>query len=168
MKTCKKCNKHLPLTIKIDGKRKNICNRKYCLECSPYGKHNTQQLHKPKIETKTESIPEYLTCADCSRQYEYDYKNTKGHTKIKCNSCKVNDRRFWIKKQAIEYKGGKCSKCGYSKCNRALVFHHLDPAKKDFQISGSHSFAWEKIKTELDKCVLLCSNCHMELHEALD
>jgi hypothetical protein len=66
---------------------------------------------------------------------------------------------------SVEYKGGKCSSCGYNKCIAALEFHHLDPSKKDFSISSSgNTRSWNKVKEELDKCVLLCSNCHREVH----
>lgn len=80
-----------------------------------------------------------------------------------CNSCSVNKRRFKLKNKCVEYKGGECEKCGYSKCNRALEFHHLNPKNKKFNISGSHCRSWEVVKEELDKCILVCSNCHKEI-----
>ena len=73
--------------------------------------------------------------------------------------------RKQIKKWAIEYKGGKCEKCGYDKCIEALDFHHTDSTPKDFAISDRNlKLDWEDIKKELDKCKLLCSNCHREEH----
>jgi len=63
----------------------------------------------------------------------------------------------------VEYKGGKCEKCGYDKCIRALDFHHIDPLQKDFDIS-SNSYSFEKMKKEADKCILVCANCHREIH----
>lgn len=105
---------------------------------------------------------EEICCSVCERRYFYDRK--KGHTKTKCNSCLVNERRFKLKKKCVEYKGGKCIKCGYAKYLQALHFHHLDPTQKDFNISGSHARSWIKIKEELDKCVLLCAICHIEEH----
>jgi 5-methylcytosine-specific restriction endonuclease McrA len=68
--------------------------------------------------------------------------------------------------KAIEYKGSKCLVCGYNKSVRALQFHHLDPIQKDFGISGNTK-SFEKLKPELDKCVLLCANCHAEVHDNL-
>lgn len=69
---------------------------------------------------------------------------------------------------AISYKGGKCCICGYSKCNAALEFHHLNPNEKDFGIaSKGYTRAWNKVKEELDKCILVCSNCHRELHNGV-
>jgi hypothetical protein len=63
----------------------------------------------------------------------------------------------------IEYLGGKCMVCGYNKCVAALDFHHKDPKTKLFSLSGN-SYSFEKCKSELDKCWLLCANCHRELH----
>ena len=85
---------------------------------------------------------------------------------IKCkNKYHVKLKRKNIKLQAIEYKGGKCEVCGYNRCVDALEFHHIDPSQKDFSISrDGNTRSWDKIKDELDKCVLLCSNCHREEH----
>lgn len=78
----------------------------------------------------------------------------------------VVKRRQKIKEMAIEYKGGCCQKCGYNKCNSALEFHHLDPNEKDFLVSDKgHCRSWEKVKIELDKCILVCANCHREIHD---
>lgn len=71
-----------------------------------------------------------------------------------------------IKEQLIEYKGGKCEICGYNRYFGALEFHHLDPTKKDFGISGGTK-SFEKLKPEVDKCILVCSNCHREIHGGL-
>ena len=106
------------------------------------------------------------TCIQCGRNYIYS--RNKGHTFKKCNSCLVNYRRFELKKKCIEYLGGKCSKCGYNKSLQSLCFHHLDPQIKKFKISGSHSHSWKTIEEELKKCILLCHNCHHELHEQIN
>lgn len=83
-------------------------------------------------------------------------------------SIAVSNRRRKLKQLAVEYKGGKCQKCGYDKFVGALEFHHLNPAKKDFSIShDGHTMSWERLKIELDKCILLCSNCHKEEHEKI-
>lgn len=83
----------------------------------------------------------------------------------KCGSEAVIKRRQVLKKKAVEYKGGKCEICGYNTCIDALEFHHLNPEEKDFGIGGDGSTkSFEKIKKELDKCIMLCANCHRELH----
>lgn len=70
------------------------------------------------------------------------------------------------KRRAVEYKGGSCQVCGYNRSMRAMSFHHVNPLEKDFGISASIR-AWDKIQAELDKCVLLCANCHAEVHDGL-
>jgi len=78
----------------------------------------------------------------------------------------VTKRRRKIREMAVEYKGGKCVFCGYDKYAGALDFHHIE--KKSFGISAKgHSRSWESVKQELDKCVLVCANCHRELHAGL-
>ena len=67
------------------------------------------------------------------------------------------------KLRAIEYKGGKCECCGYNRNIAALEFHHLDTSEKDFGISDTHH-SWDDTVKELDKCILVCANCHREIH----
>jgi hypothetical protein len=89
-----------------------------------------------------------------------------------CIPCRIKygiERRRYIKRQAILYKGGKCIDCGYDDINHTEVFdfHHTNPSEKDYTISANaKSFA--KIKPELDKCDLLCANCHRIRHANLD
>jgi 5-methylcytosine-specific restriction endonuclease McrA len=65
---------------------------------------------------------------------------------------------------AIAYKGGRCQVCGYDKYHGAFDLHHVDPRQKDFGIAAKgYTRSWEKVKTELDKCVLVCANCHREI-----
>lgn len=80
----------------------------------------------------------------------------------KCNIIHVSKRRKQIKKMSVAYLGGKCEKCGYKKFVEVLEFHHKDPSVKSFTIASSQHIGWEKIRKELDKCQLLCSNCHKE------
>jgi hypothetical protein len=102
-------------------------------------------------------------CETCGRHYVHDWH--KGHRATRCNSCCANgwrDRRE-LKQRMVDYKGGACVLCGYSKCLRAMDFHHLDPSSKRFNIASSHNRRWEALRLELDKCMLICSNCHFEL-----
>ena len=69
------------------------------------------------------------------------------------------------KQQAVDYLGSKCSQCGYSKCLQALDFHHIDPKTKEANPSYIvMRWAWHRVKRELDKCIVLCRNCHAEVH----
>lgn len=80
----------------------------------------------------------------------------------------VVKRRKKVRALSLEHKGGSCEICGYNKCSQALDFHHIDPKKKHFGISAKgYTRSWEKVLSELDKCILLCSNCHREVHEGI-
>jgi len=70
------------------------------------------------------------------------------------------------KEKLVAYKGGKCEVCEYDRCLQALEFHHLNPEEKDFTISGK-SWSFERMKAEVDKCILLCSNCHQEVEHGI-
>lgn len=79
---------------------------------------------------------------------------------------RVKRWRHRTKQRLIDAFGGKCGICGYSKCPDVFEFHHLDPAGKDFhwgQINGWIR-GWSHIVLELKKCVMLCANCHREVH----
>ncbi len=68
---------------------------------------------------------------------------------------------------AVEAFGGKCCICGYNKCSEALEFHHLNKTEKE--LSPSYiimRWSFERARPELDKCLLLCANCHREIHAA--
>jgi len=70
------------------------------------------------------------------------------------------------KQKLIDAFGGKCAICEYNKCNEVFEFHHLDPSEKDFQwsqVNGSIR-SWSVLVHEMQKCVMLCSNCHKEVH----
>ena len=76
-------------------------------------------------------------------------------------------RREKAKKAAIDYKGGECIVCGYNKCSAALDFHHIDPTQNELGADAAITrkiLNLEKLKPELDKCVLLCCRCHREHH----
>ena len=88
-----------------------------------------------------------------------------GNTKCKkCRNEAVKNKRKKLRLELIEYKGGKCEICGYCKCYDALEFHHKNPEEKEFGISNGNTVSIEKLKKEVDKCSLLCANCHREVH----
>ena len=97
-------------------------------------------------------------------KYKETPKETKTENRKKKQREYTKERRYLFKTKALDYKGGKCQKCGYSRCREALEFHHIDPKEKDFMISHSNRRSWDAVKKELDKCVLLCTNCHNEEH----
>ena len=80
----------------------------------------------------------------------------------------VRKRRKEIRRKAISYMGGRCQRCGYDRCMEALECHHLEDSKKDFGISSKgYTRSWDQVVEELKKCVLLCANCHREIHAGL-
>ena len=109
------------------------------------------------------------------KKYQVDRKRSKAKKyreseKGKINSFKVAETRRNNKLKLIEYKGGKCERCGYNKpIPGAYEFHHKDPSEKDFGISSKgETRSLEKLKNEVDKCMLLCSNCHAEIHHEIN
>lgn len=91
------------------------------------------------------------------------------------DKCKVKDHSSYPSQKARGYQrklelinslGGKCAKCGYSKCMAALEFHHTNPENKSFQLDmrSLSNRSFDKCLEEASKCILLCANCHRELH----
>jgi hypothetical protein len=93
-------------------------------------------------------------------------ENIIGPGRNVCGTCTTNIRRYRIKKKAVEYKGCKCNRCSWSGDISGFDFHHSDPTQKEFEISGKiiASMSWEKVKSEIDKCELLCALCHRLEH----
>ena len=84
---------------------------------------------------------------------------------------KQRERALTRKLELIEAKGGKCEICGYDKNIAALDFHHVNPENKCFELDARRlsNTSMEKLLEEADKCILICANCHRELHnEHLD
>ncbi|HEX8846567.1 MAG TPA: hypothetical protein VF791_18110 [Pyrinomonadaceae bacterium] len=154
---CRRCNIKIPTRFVIDGKARNFGKRKYCLSCSPFKANNRQKLEQSiSVLENTERI-----CLNCLKNFMF--RRHQAMTIDLCSACVSKQRRRKIKIKAVEYKGGKCQKCGYNKCVGAMDFHHRNPHEKDFAISGNAG-KWENMKKELDKCDLLCKNCHAEQH----
>jgi hypothetical protein len=165
MPTCLKCSTPFPNRTRIDGVLKNLGNRKYCLSCSPWGEHNTKDIH-------TDPVPDgFARCSICKEVLIIEgnfYSLGRGGFFHYCKSCdktRQNARHLEFKRQAVEYKGGSCLICGYARCLASLDFHHLDPNEKEFKIGNyKRPSMSDEIRGELDKCVLLCKNCHSEVH----
>lgn len=83
---------------------------------------------------------------------------------VRCRSEAVSKRRRTIKRKLVEEAGGQCAVCGYSRCQQALQFHHLNPAVKQFHLGHQgQSRSLARSREEASKCVLLCANCHAEV-----
>jgi len=152
MKTCLKCSVEFPISVIVDGKKRNLGKRNYCLVCSPFGSNNRQKLHEPsKRET-------HIACRLCGELL--------AKTGNFCYTCRSRIRRYRTKATAVKYLGGKCQRCGWDKDIAALEFHHPN-ADKEIKIGDATNRSWEVIVSELNKCELLCSNCHRIEHRGV-
>ena len=105
-------------------------------------------------------------CSETDPKCFVNMGNGRKHKSV-CKACHSEytiDRIRGYKRKAVEYKGGKCQECGYNRCIGALEFHHRDPKAKDPSWRLMRIRKFENIKKEIDKCDLLCSNCHREKH----
>lgn len=99
------------------------------------------------------------------------YKKSRNKLQSWCKSCTLYLQKCrWRdrKRKAVELLGGKCCKCGYNKNLSALDFHHIDPKRKKHDWKTLRQLSWKSIINELEKCVLLCKNCHAEIHNIED
>lgn len=136
-------------------------DKKYC---SPSCANKAQRDRKNKGVDLSKKL-----CLKCEKEFKII---DSGYSRKYCYECLPKDSytngaqmRQIIKQWALEYKGNKCERCGYSKCSQALDFHHKNPNEKDFSLSDRDIILnWSEIKQEIDKCELLCANCHREEH----
>jgi transposase-like protein len=89
----------------------------------------------------------------------------RGYYRCKrCRAAGVAKRRRVVKRKLIEDAGGSCRLCGYRRWPGALQFHHVDPTSKEFHIAHrGYSRSLARSRAEVEKCVLLCANCHAEV-----
>lgn len=171
MKTCKKCHKQFKTWAKIEGVNKCLGKRRYCLECSPWGQKNSIKLDKYLIindivHKKCATCKEFLPKSLYHKGPRINNKEyMQGSCKI-CHNSRTKQKAQKAKSKAILYKGNKCNACKMAYPQACYDFHHLDPTQKDFKLSDSKvkNMCWAKIALELDKCVLLCANCHRLEH----
>jgi len=110
------------------------------------------------------------SCSKCNILLTEETGYWRESKKIWQANCKKCHNKYSVerwqsnKKRAVEYKGGKCERCGYNKCIDALEFHHIDPSEKDKNFGNIKIRKWEDQKKELDKCICVCANCHREIH----
>lgn len=123
-----------------------------------------------RSRNKRQVIDDTLKCTKCLqiKPISEFYKSKRSQYRYYCKQCDdalVLESQKERKRIFVEYKGGKCQRCGYDKYIGALDFHHTNPDEKEFLINRNLSL--ERMKVELDKCILLCSNCHREEHHIM-
>ncbi len=160
---CEKCGKEFQEDWRRD--KNGVC--RFCSTECAHSRVQTKEIKDKIAKTLTTRIKKFCSCGK-----ELNFKNKSGF----CKDCKApaktryeNVKAFRKKRKEflLDYKGGKCEICGYDKCIAALEFHHLDSRKKDFSIGDSNVLReknLEKMLKEVDKCILVCANCHRELH----
>ena len=113
-------------------------------------------------------------CEICGKEFEtlpnggtrkYCFECSPSSLKGESRSKTISALRRAMKKEAVKRHGGKCEICGYNKCIDALTFHHLDPSQKEFGLAQNGlTRSWEEYLKESEKCILVCANCHAEIH----
>jgi len=105
-----------------------------------------------------------LKCTSCNREMKH-----KKNTVELCHLCKRKSSKLARRISASNYKNNKCEICGLKRKTindlELFDFHHINQDNKSFDLSDKmHSRKWEEIKNELDKCMMLCANCHRKQH----
>lgn len=140
-----------------------------CLLCSIHDVYSNSMNKglRPKIialRVSGKSYREIEKELGCARSNISFHLNKS--VRIKSNARQQCSRNRLRKKLKLEL-GGACSKCGYSVCLAALDFHHADPSTKLFSLSAAFRIkSFSSLREEVKKCILLCANCHRELHDA--
>jgi hypothetical protein len=146
---CKYCKKYFEQNPKCQRTQK-FCSKK-CL--THYFNRRRKKINHKKRR-----------CKACGNWFQPKHKN-KLYCNVKCwNRANRHLDRLARKQRAVTYKGGKCQRCGYNNCLAALEFHHRNPKYKKETIGLWDRPTWKRLKRELDKCDLLCANCHREVH----
>lgn len=147
--TCQNCGRTFPAKVRIGDKVRSLYRRRFCLECSPFGIHNSSR-HPPGNLSALE-LAEHRRRRRNEKIYRYQKKRRRG-----------------LKAQLVAARGGKCEDCGYDEHIGSLEFHHLDPATKEFAISAYVArLGTARLAAEVAKCVLVCASCHRLRHLAL-
>lgn len=173
MPTCGLCKEDFPNRVKIDGVSQNFQRRRFCLKCLPFRSGNRYE----SVEALAAARQDKKFCKKCrkARPLGAFYPKASGADRgrfaycKKCERRRKNEANDRLKAEAVAYKGGKCCVCGYARCTGAMAFHHIDPAEKDFGIAtrmGANGLT-DALRRELDKCALVCGNCHAELHAGI-
>src|ERR1035437_1967897 len=156
MPACIICETTFPNTMEIDGANRNLQRRKYCLDCSPFGQHNTKQLHKESLGSKKCKV----ICQECAKEYIATTRFGKFCSKI-CQitfNWKINiipeilngecDNSKRLKQYISEISGYRCSRCNIDEWDGEKLVLELE------HIDGNSD------NNYLSNLKLLCPNCH--------
>lgn len=142
----------------------------YCQDNFNFSNRNANDYERLFNEFSVDALPSSLngvrTGKHSSNLVNEEDINYIHNICLKCLGDKRKSRKEKMKNQAITYKGGKCYACESIVESEAFDFHHIDSSTKKFKISDNYTFN-ENLKTELDKCVLLCCYCHRKVHSGV-
>lgn len=113
---------------------------------------------------------EEIICPQCNQKkniYNDFYWSGNKRTRSICKNCVCENEKKKYQLKLNEFEEYKktlhCKKCGEKKFY-LLDFHHRNPDEKDFTIAEKIRIPLDKLKKEIDKCDVLCANCHREWH----
>lgn len=160
MLICKKCESEFPFHVVIDGVKRNLKGRSYCLSCSPFGQMNRRTLMNHEGTKKKCS-----RCHETKDRSDFHIKTVE-RTVAWCKVCNISatlTAKRRLKIRAIVYKGGSCLECGRMPHPASMHFHHREGETKLFKLSDARGWS-QRFQDELDKCDLTCANCHAKHH----
>ena len=144
---CVSCGKLFPFKVEVQGRLRNLAGRTHCLDCNPF---SCRRKVSPD-ERRTKNLTK-------QRAWVARRRKEDGVDPIKQNALN--------KKKAVVVLVGGCQICGYSKSLRALAFHHMRDKVLSLTLREFQG-ALQRLIPELMKCVVLCTNCHAEVHDGL-
>lgn len=132
---------------------KKCCKCQEKLPASSFGRNATRK----------DGLQSYCRTCQAIKNKEWNTKN-KDKRRAMNNATKQNTKQF-INEHKLSLG---CSICGYKKCPAALDLHHVTPSEKKFPVSLAiwYGYSLDKVKREIKKCIVVCSNCHRELHHS--
>ncbi len=177
---CEKCDKEYADDFRIDPQQRKKPSRFCSSSCShsrpksEASKVKVSETLRKKYGSPPKTAKVQKPCPNCgqlvlvrSRQICCSRECSR-KLQEKTRGPRVSDWRRRLKKKLVDHKGGKCEICGFNKHQAAMQFHHRDPEEKDFAIGASGSTrSLSRCLVEVEKCMLLCANCHSILHHEL-
>ena len=130
-----------------------------------------QQNYKLSVEKKCPTCQEVKKIEDFYQRTSKDRKHEVGGYCKKCSNLYDGRRVKEVKIRMLEYKGCECEHCKLKLKDShysVFEFHHINPKEKDIKFKKIKFQKWEFIKNELDKCILLCANCHRMEHAKIE
>ena len=104
-------------------------------------------------------------CKACHKIYRDNHYRNNKRKNVRRTSKRRETLREWVNTYKKERSCACCSESFY----RCLEFHHLNPDEKDLAVADAINNGWsiKRIQKEIDKCILVCANCHVKIHAGL-